>query len=76
MFQMAPEDRLREVLRYQEQQRAQMARERMARAAPAKRATEPSGARAAGSHNPWTVARQLLHSLAGTHATAHRTTAR
>ena len=70
MFQMAPEDRLREVLHYQQEQRRQAALERMARAAPAEEPAEASGARSArssGWSNPWLAARQLLHSISGTH---------
>jgi hypothetical protein len=69
MFQMAPEDRLREVLHYQEEQRRQAALERMARAAPAGPQRRPGrGApRNSGWSNPWLAARQLLHSISGTH---------
>jgi Cation efflux family len=67
---------LKQVLRYQEEQRAQMARERMARAASVVHATGRSRARRVGSpglHGPWAALRQLLHPGAGTHRIAwHR----
>ena len=79
MFQMAPEDRLRNVMHYQEEQRKHAALERMARAAPAENAAEASGARSArssGWSGPWLAARQLLRSLSGTHGVASRHAAR
>jgi hypothetical protein len=79
MFQMAPEDRLRYVVRNQEEQRRQAALERMARAAPAEEPAEASGARSAkslGWDNPWLAARQLLRSLTGTQRVASRHAAR
>jgi hypothetical protein len=79
MFPMAPEDKLREVLQYQEDQRRQAARERMARAAPAEPMSEPAGVpstRSPRARNPWVVARQVLHSIIGTHGVAHRNAAR
>jgi hypothetical protein len=76
MFQMTPENTLRQVLRYQDDQRAQMARERMARAASAEHTTGPCRARRVRSpslHGPWAALRQLLHPGAGTHRIAwHR----
>ena len=75
MFPMAPEDELREVLQYQEGQRRQMARERMARAASAKPTPGPSGARnvkRSGLHEPWLAARRLLRSLTRTHGLVRR----
>jgi len=79
MFQMAPEDRLRNVMRYQEEQRRQASLERMARAAPAERPAEASRARSAGSSawsSHWLAARQLLRSLTGMHGVASRHSAR
>ena len=79
MFPMAPEDKLREVLQYQEDQRRQAARERMARAAPAEPTSEPAGvpnARSPRARNPWVVAQQLLHSIVGARGVAHRHAAR
>ena len=69
MFQMAPEDRLRNVMQDQEEQRRQAALERMARAAPAEKPAEASRAQSARNSwwsNPWPAARQLLHSVTGT----------
>ena len=66
MFPMTPEETLRQVTRYQDEQRAQMARERMARAAPPRHATEPAGARRVGlpgSQRPWVAVREFLCSL-------------
>lgn len=75
MFQMAPEDRLRNVLHYQEEQRRQAALERMARAAPSKPVTEPSPARdvgSSGSHELWLAATRLLHTFTGTRGMVRR----
>ncbi len=76
MFPMTPEDTFRQVKRYQDEQRAQMARERMARVASPERSTEPSGARRVGSpapQSPWAAVRQLLHLRIGTRRIAgHR----
>lgn len=75
MFPMSPEDRLREVMQYQDEQRAQMALERIARAASAKHTTEPSGARnvkSSGSYDLWLAASQLLHSLTETRGVVRR----
>jgi len=72
MFQMSPEDKLRQVVHYQDEQRGQMARERMANAASARPTIEPSGARSAassGSHHSMT-ARHLLQALTGKHGVA------
>jgi hypothetical protein len=66
MFPMTPEETLRQVTRYQDEQRAQMARERMARAAPPRGATDPAGARRVGfpgSQRPWVAVRKFLCSL-------------
>jgi hypothetical protein len=79
MFQMAPEDRLRNVMRYQEEERRQAALERMARAAPADMPVEASEARRArrtGWNHPWLAARQLLRSFTGMHGIAPRHPAR
>jgi hypothetical protein len=79
MFQMAPEDRLRNVMHYQEEQRIQAALERMARTAPAENTSETSGARSARSsdaHNPRVAVIQLLRSLTDTHRAVSRHTAR
>jgi hypothetical protein len=78
MFQMAPEDRLRNVMRYQEEQRRQASLERMARAVPAETPAEPSGARSARSFgwSPWLAARQILRSVTGMHGLAPRHSAR
>jgi hypothetical protein len=70
MFPMSPEDKYREVMQYQEDQRRQMARERMARAVPAKRQPGPSGTRLVkpfGIHDLWLAARNVLHSLTTKH---------
>ena len=49
MFPMTPEDTYRQVKRYQDEQRAQMACERMTRAASPERSTGPSRADASGA---------------------------
>jgi hypothetical protein len=70
MFPMSPEDTYREVTKYQEDQRRQMARERMARATPAERQPGPSGTRLArpfGVHDLWLAARNVVRSLTATH---------
>jgi hypothetical protein len=76
MFPMTPEDTFRQVKRYQDEQRAQMARERMARVASPERSTGPSGARRVGSPAPqglWAAVRQLFHLRVGTRRIAwHR----
>jgi hypothetical protein len=76
MFPMTPEDTFRQVKRYQDEQRAQMARERMARAASPERSTGPSGPRRAWSPAPqslWASVRQLFHLRVGTRRIAgHR----
>jgi hypothetical protein len=76
MFPMTPEDTYRQVKRYQDEQRAQMARERMARAASPERSTGPSGVRRVWSPAPpslWAAVRQLFHLRVGTRRIAeHR----
>jgi hypothetical protein len=76
MFPMTPEDTFRQVKRYQDEQRAQMARERMARAASAERSTGPSGARRVWSparQSLWAAVTQLFHLRVGTRRIAgHR----
>jgi hypothetical protein len=76
MFPMTPEDTFRQVKRYQDEQRAQMARDRMARAASRERSTGPSGARRVWSPAPqglWAAVRQLFHLRVGTRRIAwHR----
>jgi hypothetical protein len=76
MFPMTPEDTFRQVKRYQDDQRAQMARERMTRVAPPERSTGPSGARTVWSPAPqglWAAVRQLFHLRVGTRRIAgHR----
>jgi hypothetical protein len=80
MFQMSPEDMLRNVMHYQEEQRKQASLERMARpAVPAEKPTEASGARSAKSshsHSPRATVIQLLRSLTGTRTVAPRHPAR
>jgi hypothetical protein len=73
MFQMTPEDTLRQVLRHQDEQRAQVARERMARASSPGHNTGPSGTRRVGSPAPQSLSAavsQLFHLRAGTHRIA------
>lgn len=79
MYQMAPEDRLRNVMRYQEEQRKLAALERMARAAPAEKPVEAPVAWSAPSshpHDPRLAVIQILRTLTGTHGVAPRHTAR
>ena len=74
MFPMSPEDKLRQVMHYQDEQREQMARERLARAASARPTIEPSGARGVGSsysHNLLMTARHLVQTLAGRPGVPH-----
>ena len=69
MFPMSPEDKLREVIDYQDGQRRQMARERMVRAATprhpfwAVRLPKITGPR---WHDPWLAVRHALRSLTAT----------
>ena len=73
MFPMSPEDSFRQVMHYQDEQREQVARERTARAASAKRPVEPSGALNAGSSGSrelWMAPRRVLHALRGMHGVA------
>ena len=76
MFPMTPEDTYRQVKRYQDEQRAQMARERMVKVTSTERPTGPAGARRAWSPAPqslWAVVRQLFHLRVGTRRIAgHR----
>ena len=73
MYPMSPEDRLRMVVRQQNELRDEMARERMATAASAKRTTARPGtrtARGAGLPHVGVVARHLFHAITGRHAAA------
>jgi len=76
MFPMTPEETYRQVKRYQDDRRAQMACERMTRAASPERSTGPSGARRVWSPAPqslWAPVRQLFHRDVGTRRIAvHR----
>ena len=77
MFPMTPEDLYRQVARSQDEARRQVARERMAMAASAPRATRrPAVRNGAGSalrtlsHHARMTARQLFHALAAPHGVA------
>jgi len=73
MYTMSPEDRLRLVVRQQNELRDEMARERMATAAQAKRtAARPSthNARGAGIRHAEVVAQHLLQAITRRHAAA------
>jgi hypothetical protein len=71
MYQIAPEDRLRLILRQQDELRAQAARERMATKATQKRTTEslavPSS-RTRGWHHTWATVTHVMRALTGRHA--------
>jgi hypothetical protein len=71
MYQIPPEERLRLILRQQEELRAQAARERMATEAAQKRTTESLGmpsSRTSGSHHAWATVTHVMRALTGRHA--------
>ena len=73
MFPMSPEDKLREVIDYQDGQRRQMARERMVRADSPRQALWAVRLLKITSrrwHDIWLAARHALRSLAPTHGEA------
>jgi len=79
MFSISPEDTLRQVMRYQDEQREQVARERLANAASAGRAPVQPGARGvedSGWRDLWVAMRQRLLAITGRHAMARRSVPR
>lgn len=73
MYTMSPEDRLRLVMRQQNELRDEMARERMATAAAARRSTARPAQRAAwgaGIRHVGVLAQHLLHAIRGRHVVA------